>query len=660
MPPLHRLLILLPPPPSARASNPSTSSTRERSDTTTTSAIDRSALYAAPPMPPPSPERTITGEPGPAYWQNRADYQIDAALDEKSRTITASATIIYRNNSPHTLDQVYLNLEQNLFRPGSRGERLTRPSARFGNRDFFAGGMTITSTSINGAPVTLAVEDTIGRIDLPAPLTPGGSVSIAIAWSFPIPPYGSDRLGIEQTKAGDTFQVAQWFPSICVFDDVRGWNTLPYLGQGEFYTNFGDFDVRLTVPRSHIVAATGTLTNEREVFTAQQCERLSTARSTENTTTIIGPDEVGTPASRPASTSNTLTWVYHAENVRTFAWASSPAFILDACTAPGVGSSSGGTLCMSYYPREADLWRPEASGGGATQMLRASIDHYSKKWYPYPYPTASNVSGIVGGMEYPMIIFCSAREGGDKALWGVTTHEIGHTWFPMILNTNERMHAWMDEGFNTFINFYASLERYPNDLPRRGNPRRFARDYSEPFHQIVDTPADLIIPGTLGDLQYAKPAAGLTLLREGILGPDRFDPAFRTYLQRWAFKSPTPADFFRTMEDETGEDLGWFFRGWFYSTQTLDQGVTGVLQPEGDGKNARVTLFNRGLIMPLVYTVEYEDKTSETRTLPVQAWAVSETYVATWNTGGKRIHSVTVDPNEDFPDVNPRNNVWSR
>jgi hypothetical protein len=445
-----------------------------------------------------------------------------------------------------------------------------------------------------------------------------------------------------------------------VFDDVRGWNTLPYLGQGEFYTNFGDFDVRLTVPRSHIVAATGVLASEREVFTAQQCERLSAARSTESTTTIIGPDEVGTPASRPASSNDTLTWVYRAENVRTFAWASSPAFILDACTAPGIGPSNGGTLCMSFYPREADLWRPESSGGGATQMLRASIDHYSKKWYRYPYPTASNVSGIVGGMEYPMIIFCSAREGGEKALWGVTTHEIGHTWFPMIVSTNERLHAWMDEGFNTFINFYASLERSPNDLPRRGNPRRFARDFPEPFHQIVDTLADLIIPGTLGDLQYAKPSAGLTLLREGILGPERFDPAFRAYIQRWAFKSPTPADFFRTMEDQTGEDLGWFFRGWFYSTQTLDQGVSGVLQPEGEGKNARVTLFCRGLVMPLVYKVEYEDGSSETRTLPVQAWAADDTHVATWNTGGRRIRAITVDPHEDFPDVNPRNNVWTR
>lgn len=655
-----------------------------------TPAADPASAFAPPPMPEPNEVRTASGEPGPAYWQQRCDYTIAATLDENARTITGRETITYTNNSPDPLGHLWFNLEQNLFRPSSEGSRLTRPSQRFGNRDGFDGGFTIASVEVAGSasPVTLEVNDTIGRLDLPTPVAPrGGRVEVSIAWSFPIPPYGADRMGIDKVRDGDIFQIAQWFPNVCVYDDVHGWNTLPYLGQGEFYTNFGSYDVRLTVPRSHIVAATGELQNPEEVLTAAQRERLSSARATGEPVVIRGKDGVGDPATRPGSPADgPLTWHFKAANVRTFAWASSASFLWDACFVPGSGAGSdgdptrgSGTLCQSFYPREAaHVWGPDALGGGSTRMLRASLEHYGKKWYAYPYPVASNVNGVVGGMEYPMIVFCgggraepdhtdtipSARDA-ERGLFGVTTHEIGHNWFPMTVNTDERRHAWMDEGFNTFMNYYANLERYPDKTPRRGNARVWARDNPEPAEQPVDVPADRLVKGTLGRQQYEKTSVGLVLLREVILGPERFDPAFRAYIRRWAFKSPRPWDFFRTIEDVSGEDLGWFWRGWFYSTGVLDQAVESVVQPKagasGEDGDARAVFVNRGgLVMPLVYRVNYDDGSHETRRVPVQAWSAAHRWEAAWDTRGRTIKEVVIDPEGELPDVDLKNNRWER
>lgn len=656
--------------------------------TTNDGAANWAAAFTPPPMPEPNACRTATGEPGPAYWQQRCDYAIAATLDENARTITGRESITYTNNSPDPLTHLWFNLEQNLFRPSSDGSHLTRPSQRFGNRDGFDGGFTIGSVEVGGAAATLDVHDTLGRLDLPAPVASrGGQVHVSIAWSFPIPLYGADRMGIDKVRDGDIFEIAQWFPNVCVYDDVHGWNTLPYLGQGEFYTNFGSYDVRLTVPRSHIVAATGVLQNPEEVLTAQQRERLSSARATHESIVIRGKDEVTDPASRPlsGSTSDTpLTWHFTADHVRTFAWASSASFLWDACFVPGSGIGSDGdptrgqgTLCQSFYPREAaHVWGPQALGGGSTQMLRASLEHYGKKWYAYPYPVASNISGIVGGMEYPMIIFCGggraepdhtnaipSGKDAERGLFGVTTHEIGHNWFPMMVNTDEKRHAWMDEGFNTFMNYYANLERYPDILPRRGNARVWAKDNPKPTPQPVDVPADQLVAGSLGRQQYEKTSVGLVLLREGILGPERFDRAFRAYIRRWAFKSPRPWDFFRTMEDVSGEDLDWFWRGWFYENGVLDQAVVAVEQPkvgtaEADG-DARATFTNRGqLVMPLVFKVTYEDGTEETRRIPVQAWSSTNTWEAAWDTGGRTIKELVIDPEEEFPDADLKNNVW--
>lgn len=633
-------------------------------------AFRAAALFAGPPLPPPNEFRTAAGAPGPAYWQQQADYTIRATLDAPARRIVANETMVYTNNSPAALPFIWINLEQNLFRTDSDGARMSTPNGRFGNRDQFHGGfedVKVTLAGSAGRDLRLHDYGTVGRIDLPEPIAPrGGRITIEFAWSFDIPAYGSDRMGIDDTQHGPVFQLAQWFPSACVFDDVHGWNTLPYLGQGEFYTNYGTYDVSLTVPRGHIVAATGELANPEEVLSPLQQERLSSARATSETVVIRGADEIGADAGEPAGETGgaTSTWRFRADNVRTFAWASSAAFAWDACFVPGGGKGSDGdpargqgTLCQSFYPTEAAaIWSAKGQGGGSTQMLRKSLEHYGKKWYAYPYPSASNVNGIVGGMEYPMIVFCGGRDpGGERGLWGVTTHEIGHNWFPMLVNTDERRHAWMDEGFNTFINKYSTVEWFPKTKPPKA--ASFAGMLKMPGVPIV-TNADRLSGLQLGLLQYEKTGVGLLILREYVLGHERFDFAFRTYIRRWAFKSPQPADFFRTMDDAAGMDLAWFWRGWFLEDALFDQGIDGVQQPSGR-RGARITFVNHErMVMPLTFRATFEDGTTEEQRLAVELWHKSDQVVVTLAGKGK-VREVRIDPDQMLPDVDRKNNLWT-
>jgi len=608
-------------------------------------------------LPTPSQTRLASGAPGPDYWQQRVDFKIQASLDPDERSVHGVETVTYHNNSPDTLDYLWLNLEQNLFRKDSIGARMTRPNGRFGNRDGFEGGDEIDYVrTLDHEALHLAVYDTVGRLDLPHPLGPGESFSFEVSWSFKIPPYGSDRLGMEDADQGTVFEIAQWFPSVCVYDDVHGWNTLPYLGAGEFYTNFGDYDVELTAPRDHIVVATGVLENAYDVLTAEQVQRLDQARHSEETVVIRGPDEVDDPATRPPG-EGPLTWHFVAQNVRTFAWASSKAFIWDAAfldsTGPvGPDGTPGGTLVQSVYPKEArPLWEK------STQMLRFSIDHYSKRWFPFPYPVAINVSGRVGGMEYPMIIFCRGRSS-ERGLYGVTTHEIGHNWFPMVVNTDERRHVWMDEGFNTFVNHYSVQDYFGKDQGNRTGSRYAVGRLTRPNQQPIVTEPDRMYGRSLGFLGYRKPGSGLRLLREQILGPERFDAAFRAYIRRWAFKSPRPADFFRTIEDAAGMDLAWFWRGWFLETGALDQAVETVTQPE-QSDSALVTFQNKdALVMPVDYRVTFDDGQSVDLRLPVQVWASTNRWTTRVKAEGRRIVKVEIDPDGNFPDVDRANNVW--
>ncbi|MCA8977349.1 MAG: M1 family metallopeptidase, partial [Planctomycetes bacterium] len=538
-------------------------------------------------LPAPNRMRTGSGAPGPDYWQQQVDYRIDVALEPETRTVRGQERVTYHNNSPDPLDYLWVHLEQNILKPDSIGA-LTDGGAAVGGPSDAGAGVVVAAVTAGGQPLEHHVYDTLMRVHLPAPLPPGSRFECDIGWSFQVPDRVFRRYGTMQVSKGTIWELAQWFPAVAVYDDVHGWNTLPYLGTGEFYTNFGNYELNITAPRDHLVVATGVLQNPREVYTATQLQRLAKARQSAETVMIRTADEVGDPSSRPAG-SGPLTWRFRSENVRTVAFASSEAFLLDA-------AGYGDTLVQSAYSEDSlPVW------GKSTAMLRAAIAGYSERIHPYPYPVATNVGGVEGGMEYPMIIFCSGRnrksEGG---LYGVTTHEIGHNWFPMLVNTDERRHAWMDEGFNTFINEYSTADWFKGKGP--GKTGTYAGMMRMPGVPIV-TQADRLNGLQLGLLQYKKTGVGMQILREYVLGEERFDFAFRTYVRRWAFKSPQPADFFRTMEDAAGMDLAWFWRGWFLEDAMLDQAIDSVRQAT-KRRGAQITFINNErMVMPLSFEV---------------------------------------------------------
>ena len=607
-------------------------------------------------LPAPNRLRTAAGLPGEDYWQQRADYRIEVALDAENESIRGSERVLYTNNSPHDLSYVWITLEQNIFRENSDGSKFTPPGSRFNNRQVFAGGVDVEFVRCGGQELKLSVYDTVGRIELTQPVAArGGQLELEIGWKFNVPDYGVDRMGIRRVEQGKVFQLAQWFPAICKFDDVHGWNTLPYLGQGEFYTDFGTYEVAITAPANHVVCATGALQNPEQVLSESQMRLWTLAHASKATVVIRGEEELGQalPADAPAKT-----WRFRAENVRSYAWTSSDATIWDAAAIDwGDGQS---VLVQSVYPLEA-----RAAWTESTQMLRHSILHYSQQWFRYPYPAATNVNGNVGGMEYPMIIFC----GGDsnkRGLFSVTSHEIGHNWFPMTVNTDERRFAWMDEGFNTFINAYDLYEDYQTQVNGAEPPARRAqfsargisRMLGRSEMQPVDLPADQLRPELLGALAYNKTGVALRMLREVVLGPERFDLAFQEYIRAWAFKSPQPADFFRCMENGAGADLAWFWRGWLTENCALDQGVVDLVESQRSPR-ARIQLANFDqMVMPVQLQIDFEDGTSLRHDLPVYIWYYTNVWTTEIDTQGKKIVKVTVDPNRILPDSDRRNNVW--
>jgi hypothetical protein len=611
-------------------------------------------------LPPPTLLREGAGRPGPRYWQQRADYTISVALDTARHTIAGRETIRYTNNSPDTLPYVWLQLDQNIYREDSRGHELNPADARFAGAGF-SGGYTIESfEAVHPRPgaargagprrtaLPTTINGTVMRVDLDRPLPPGGNATFEVAYRFQIPEHGSDRMGRERFPEGWLYEVAQWYPRMAVYDDVRGWNTEQYLGQGEFYLEYGDIDFAITVPRGFIVAGTGTLQNPLAVLTATQRARLARALRSDSTVAIIARDEVGRPSTRPAG-AGALTWRFSAKNVRDVAWAAAPNFIWDA-------SGWNGILMQSYYPPVADsIWRE------STRMVRHSIKHYSEKWFPYPYPTAINVNGPVGGMEYPMLVFCANRRSRE-GLFGVTTHELGHQWFPMIVGSNERLYAWMDEGFNSFINIYSGRVYFPDQawLRTRGQAEAWARFAATGLDEPPMLPADRVVPDLLGQVAYTKPATGLYMLREAIADSARFDAAFREYTRRWAFKHPTPADFFRSMEDGLGEDLSWFWRGWFYRTDVVDQAVDSVrTQRDSVGTTVTGVFLSSpgGLPMPVDLKLDFVDGTTRNVRLPVEIWYLGSRFVYAQPFPSELI-KVEIDPNKNFPDVRRGNNAW--
>lgn len=608
--------------------------------------------------------RSASGQPGPKYWQNRADYQLTAVLNDKTSEIVGTEVLTYTNNSPDKLSFLWMNVDQNLFKDDSRGNAVipVGGSRNGAQGEIFDGGHKIKSvkvvSTINGKPVEkeaqFSVVDTRMQIILPQELKGNGAVvKVKIDFSYISPKYGSDRTGVLDTKNGKIFTIAQWYPRMCVYDDVKGWNTLPYLGAGEFYLEYGDFDVAITAPSNHIVVCSGDLLNPSEVYTAEQQKRWNTAKASDKTVMIRSAEEVTNPISRPTG-KPTLTWKFKIKNSRDVAWASSAAFILDASK---INLPSGKkAVAVSVYPVESngvEAW------SRATEYTKTSIENYSKRWFEYPYPAAVNVAGNEGGMEYPGIVFCGWESKKDN-LWGVTDHEFGHIWFPMIVGSNERLFAWMDEGFNTFINSLSSQDFNNGEYKQPATDMHRASGFlTDPKTEPIFSAPDNLKEANLGTLAYFKPGEGLVMLRNQILGKERFDLAFRTYVDRWAFKHPTPDDFFRTMENVAGEDLNWFWRSWFINNWRFDQAVSKIKYIKNDpAKGAIITIDNLEK-MPLPVILDIKTKSGKVTTikLPVEVWErnVSWSFNAKTN---EEIESITIDPNHVFPDINSENNSW--
>lgn len=540
-------------------------------------------------LPTPNTYRTASGAPGHQYWQQRADYTINVELNDENQSLTASETITYTNNSPDVLEYLWLQLDQNIFAKNS-DTYLTETSdfdpkqgASFQELNYltrqqsFDGGYKIKSVKdAAGKPLRYTINKTMMRVDLPKPLGPKQKFSFSVEWFNYINDCSKlgGRGGMEYFPEDKNYlyELAQWFPRMAVYDDVNGWQHKQYLGRGEFALEFGDYTVSITVPTDHIVASTGELQNADKVLTATQKQRWEQAKKGDRPVLIVTEEEAIEAEKKKAS--GKKTWVFVAKNVRDFAWASSRKFIWDAMLTPVEGKK---VWAMSYYPKEGNpLW-----GKYSTEVIAHTLKVYSKFSVPYPYPVAISVNGPVGGMEYPMICFNGPRPEKDKTYsdrtkYGLITviiHEVGHNFFPMIVSSDERQWSWMDEGLNTFLQYLTEQEWDRNYPSSRGEPQKITAymksDKSAQVPIMVNSESAL----QFGNNAYGKPATALNVLRETILGRELFDHAFRTYSKRWAFKHPEPADFFRTMEDASGTDLDWFWRGWFYTTDHVDLSI---------------------------------------------------------------------------------------
>lgn len=610
--------------------------------------------------------RAADGQPGPKYWQNRADYTLAATLNDQSNEITGSEVVTYTNNSPQNLGFLWMQLDQNLFKLDSRGTAIVPPagSRNWGRGEAFEAGYKIKSVKYVGLKGALVdakfiISDTRMQVFLPKQVTANGGVAkLKIEYSFVSPNYGSDRMGYlddKISKNGKIYTVAQWYPRMCVYDEVLGWNTQPYTGPGEFYLEYGDFDLSITAPAKHIVVASGELLNPTEVYTPEQQKRWAQAAQSEKTVVIRSAAEVTEASSRPAGKA-TLTWHFKIKNARDASWASSAAFIVDAAKMDLPSGKK--SIAISAYPVESDgidAW------ARSTEYVKKSIEYNSSKWFEFPYPAATAVAGIVGGMEYPGIVFCGYR-AKKGSLWGVNDHEFGHTWFPMIVGSNERLYGWMDEGFNTFINTLSTADFNKGEYARKpGDMHKIGDFFTKPeLEPMMSQPANLKEKNT-GTLLYAKPSAGLVLLREQILGPERFDFAFKTYINRWAFKHPTPDDFFRTIENASGESLQWFWRGWFLNDWRLDVAVSDVKYIDNDAsKGALITIDNLGkMAMPVILEIKTKSGKTERMKLPVEVWERNASWTFKYPST-EEIESVTYDPDKVLPDYNPDNNVWTK
>jgi hypothetical protein len=582
-------------------------------------------------LPDPNVYRNASGAPGHQYWQQKVDYRITAELDETKRRLTARATVRYTNNSPDALPWLWMQLDQNIFKRDSMAELtdVFGGAGRRGPKVALGSGNEPTKLSMDelrrqqsmadndygydiGAVTTLAgaklphtIVGTLMRIDLPEPLAPGQTTEFVIEWAFNIVEEdavvarsGYEHFPDDPRKGGnDIFLMAQWFPRMVVYSDYEGWHNKEFLGRGEFTLEFGDYEVEMTVPDDHIVASTGTLQNPETVLTAAQRQRLETAKNADAPVFVVTPQEAA--AAEAGNPRGKKTWKFAATNVRDFAWASSRKFMWDAQGVKQPGAEHETVLAMSFWPKEGgDLWRKYS-----TAAVVHTLKVYSRFSFDYPYPTAQSVNGPVGGMEYPMITFNGPRttlnKDGSRTyslaekmfLVGVVIHEIGHIYFPMTVNSDERQWTWMDEGLNSFLDSVAGYEWDPNMPWTRSLARDLVPYMVSNNQQPIMTQSDSITD--LGSNAYGKPSAAYHVLRDTVIGRERFDFALKEYARRWKFKRPTPADFFRTIEEASGTDLDWFWRGWFYTTDHVDISLDSIYRLKMDSKNPDIDLPRR-------------------------------------------------------------------
>ncbi|MCJ8209883.1 M1 family metallopeptidase [Mucilaginibacter sp. RS28] len=602
------------------------------------------------------------GNPGAKHWQNRADYQLKVAIDTASNELTGTAVITYTNNSPDELSYLWLQLDQNTYKSDARSNYFKGDVPKQHTTGYQFVSVETVADKDKPTKANYIVTDTRMQIRLAKPLAAnGGKINILVTYKYTIPGEFGGRTDYFKTKNGKIYEVAQWYPRMCVYDDAQGWDTLPFLGSGEFYLEYGDFDYEVTVPANMLVAGSGELVNPKEVLTAVQMARLEEARNSDKTVMIRSASEINNPASRPTA-KGTLTWHFKMANTRDVAFGASAAYIWDAAR---VNLPNGKkSLAMSVYPVES---AGDNAWNRATEYLKGSIEHFSKKWFPYPYPTAINEAGVAGGMEYPGIVFDGINDKGKELFW-VTAHEIGHNWFPMIVGSNERRYGWMDEGFNTFIDIYASdafnkgeyaPKRDDEYAPGGTNPAdEIAKIISDPKAPVIMTTPDATPEKYRHPITYFKPAFGLVLLREQILGKERFDYAFRNYTKEWAFKHPQPEDFFRSMENAAGEDLSWFWRGWYFNNYAYDAAVTNVHYNDKDVKKGiSVTVVNKDLMaFPMNLEVKYKDGGELRMHLPVETWLQNQRITFTIPTT-RAVDFVKLDPDNALPDYNRTNNI---
>lgn len=701
-------------------------------------------------LPTPTAYRTASGAPGNRYWQNRADYVIDVSLDELNNRINGKETITYHNNSPDALAYLWMQIDPNIFAKDADSV-ITRTAPNIDNQGLllgqfeqlvnrqFDGRVSLTSVrDAKGNPLRNVLNKTMLRIDLPTPLAPGGSYAFSIDWNYEINNarvFGG-RTGYEIFPNGTyIYELAQWYPRMAAYYDVYGWQHNQFLGSGEFTLDFGNFLVRVTAPNDHVVAASGVLQNAQQVLKPEWMARLKQAETAKEPLKIITNEEA--KANESSKPSGTKTWIFKADNVRDFAFASSRKYIWDA---QGHNVQGNKVMAMSFYPNEGNpLWEKYS-----THAVMHCLDVYSKYTFAYPYPVAQSVNGPIGGMEYPMISFNGARPNADGTysanqkygLISVIIHEVGHNYFPMIINSDERQWTWMDEGLNSFVQYLAEQE-WEKGYPSGGGEPQGIAAYMASTNQVpIMTHSDSVLQ--FGANAYAKPTAALNILRETVLGRDLFDHSFKTYAQRWKFKRPTPADLFRTMEDASGQDLDWFWRGWFYTTDHVDMSIENVriFQPSGspavetgivqrkeaerpttlsqqrnealpkrvdqfpnlrDRFNEPVsheptpqalsqyegflaTLTDRekqlltsnyylyvvdvknigGLVMPLIFKVEFMDGTSEEIRVPAEIWRYNNSNVSKLIVAKKEAKSIVLDPNLETADSDLSNNAFPR